>query len=273
MPELPEVETVCRELKPKLQFKKIVIAKRFRDNIRNLLPIDIENNLLNKEITDVSRQAKYILIALKPSAFLVFHLGMTGKLIVKPSNSPILKHDHFVITLEDDTLLVFNDARRFGIIDYFESHENLRTKYLLNIGAEPLLPEFNTDYLLKKLFAKKTPIKKLLMDNNIVVGIGNIYAAEILFKCNISPLRLGENITKIEAENIVKFSKIILTLAIELNGSSFRDYILTSGEKGGFQNHFFVYSRHNQQCKICTTNIAKTTQSGRTTFYCPTCQK
>ncbi len=273
MPELPEVETICQELKPKLQFRKIVKVVKFRDKIRNYLPPNIELNIVNKEILDIKRQAKYIIITLKPYGFLVFHLGMTGKLITKSSNVNILKHDHFVLYLSNELILTFNDARRFGIIDYFDNYIELTKKYFTNIGVEPLLPDFNSIYLLKKISCKQIAIKKLLMDNNIVVGIGNIYAAEVLFKCNISPFKLGKDISKTEADNIVKYSKIILQKAIELNGSSFRDYVLTSGEKGGFQNHFYVYGRYDEQCKICASHITKATQSGRTTFYCPTCQK
>lgn len=258
MPELPEVETVVRELKQSLIGKKFGEIITLRDNIRE--PIPDLSGLHGAMIKSVTRRAKYIVI----NDALVIHLGMSGQILIdRPKERK--KHDHVIFELSNGDEMVFNDARRFGLVTLYKN------ELFSHLGPEPLSDEFTTAYLKKALSTRKGPIKVAIMDQELVVGVGNIYAAESLFRSGINP-KTPANKVKNHAE-LVKNIRKVLEEAIESGGSTLRDYVRSSGELGYFQHSFAVYGREGKPCIKCKTPIEKITQGGRSTFFCPKCQK
>jgi formamidopyrimidine-DNA glycosylase len=270
MPELPEVETIKLGLSPVIIGKSFTQIWQRRKNIRIDFPPNFSSILENTTIIDVTRRAKYLLIHLDNNKILVMHFGMSGKIFMGKQDSFL--HVHASFLLNDNTEIHYYDPRRFGLITIINMDEIDSHKLFINLGIEPLTDYFNANYLLKKFKNKNTNIKQALMDNNIAVGVGNIYAAESLFKANISPLRPASSITLLELEKLCEAIKIILQNAINAGGSSIRDYQNIDGDLGYFQNMHQVYNRYGQRCNICDTIIDKVTQGGRTTFYCKTCQ-
>jgi formamidopyrimidine-DNA glycosylase len=271
MPELPEIETVSRGISH-LQGKQITAVIVRNGNLRYKITQTIAKDLLDKQIKQVSRRAKYIIIELS-RGYLIMHLGMSGTITLLDSNTKNtpLKHDHVDIIIDNNIILRFNDPRRFGCVIYTEDYQ--KHSLFTALGPEPLTTEFNPTYLLNRLSNKKSTIKQLIMDNNIVVGVGNIYAAEALFMAKISPLRQGESISKIEATNLVLAIKQVLATAIKQGGSSLRDYKHTDGSLGYFQNLHMVYDKLGKPCGICKTAIAAKRLGQRNSFFCPNCQK
>lgn len=269
MPELPEVETVKRGLQMMVDNIVTKIIARFP---RLRYPLDSEklNLAQNQKILSISRRAKYLIIHLE-RGYIIIHLGMSGKVtLYKLNEAPdIIKHDHVDI-ITDNHILRYNDARRFGCVIYCTDLSSLD---ILNIlGPEPFSEEFNAEYLFNKISKRQTPIKQLIMDNAIVVGVGNIYACESLFLCKISPLRSGNNITLDECYKLVNIIQQVLKKAIEAGGSSLRDYRDAEGNLGYFQQSHFVYGRAKKECKICKTNITEVRLGQRNSFYCSNCQ-
>jgi formamidopyrimidine-DNA glycosylase len=273
MPELPEVETVCQGLKDKVLNSKIIGVRKYRDNIRNVIPKNIEGLTLNSRITAIKRVAKYILIELDNQQTLIFHLGMSGKLFLSHAIFEKQKHDHFILDLDNELHVIFNDPRRFGIVDVANTSHVEHLKYFANLGVEPLSEKFNALYLIQAFSKKTSPIKVVLMDNHIVVGIGNIYAVESLFRSNIHPSIPANLLTFEQTATLVKHIKQVLMEAIAAGGSSLKDYVNSQGEKGYFQNNFFVYNKEGEPCSICNTKIGKIQQGGRSSFFCSSCQK
>jgi formamidopyrimidine-DNA glycosylase len=273
MPELPEVETVCKGLSKSLLGRKFTNINLLRPNLRIPFPENFSTKIINRTIKDITRRAKYIFIHLDNSQVIIMHLGMSGKIIVHPSKQQILKHDHAIFTFDDNQELVFNDARRFGLITIADINNLDQHPLFKSLGPEPLTENFNTKYLADKLKTKSIPIKPAIMNNNIVVGVGNIYACESLFISNISPLKAANNLNNVEIKILITNIKQVLLDAIKSGGSSISDYVNAQGELGYFQHNFNVYNKYNHSCKICTSKIARITQCGRSTFYCPTCQK
>lgn len=258
MPELPEVETVCRELQKSLIGNKFTQIITLRDKIREVIP-DL-SGLEGTKITAVERRAKYIIINSK----LIIHLGMSGTIAIGAPKER-KKHDHVVFELSNGEEMVFNDPRRFGLVTLYND------KYFAALAPEPLTPEFNAKYLAKTLKTRKTPIKTAIMDQTLVVGVGNIYASEALFRSRINPTTPANKVQNHAL--LVNNIKQVLAEAIESGGSTLRDYVRSSGDLGYFQHHHNVYGRVGQPCVLCQTPIAKITQCGRSTFYCPKCQK
>jgi formamidopyrimidine-DNA glycosylase len=273
MPELPEVETVCLGLAQKLPSHKIIKVEQHRADLRIPFPENL-SCIKNKTITGIERRAKYILIHLSNRQTLIIHLGMSGRLTVTPDYDPA-KHDHMVLTLDNKEKVIFNDARRFGLVDLAETATLDTHKFFRHLGCEPLDKDFTADYLDGKFRSKKIAVKLAVMDQQVVVGVGNIYASEALFLAGISPLRLCNSLTLPELKKLVGAIRKTLEKAIKAGGSSLRDYVQSDGNLGYFQHQFAVYGKEGQKCRHCTCDsaIQKITQGGRSTFYCPEKQK
>ena len=270
MPELPEVETIKQGLK-KIVGQKITKVFRSDKKLRITESLDLQG-LVGKTILKILRRARYLIIHLSYEKSLIIHLGMSGKFTNRTSFEQ-LKHDHFACKLSDGSWLIFNDPRRFGFVEFLETKNLNRSKIFANLGPEPLSKEFNSDYLAEKLHHKKMNIKTSLMDNKIVVGVGNIYVNESLFDAGISPLRNCCTLSGLEITRLTQSIKKIIKKAIELKGSSISDYVDFEGKKGGFQNSFKIYGRDRELCDCCQSVIKKIQQNGRASFYCLRCQK
>jgi formamidopyrimidine-DNA glycosylase len=274
MPELPEVETVRRGLLKAMLGKRISSVSTSRQRLRRPYPQHLQH-LTGARVERIERRAKYLLLRLDTNQTIVIHLGMSGRLVIHPRGEKYApeKHDHFVMSLQDGAKIVFNDARRFGLIELVEDDKLEKHKLFNHLGPEPLEKPFNPEYLAKYLKGRKTSIKIAMMDQRCVVGVGNIYASEALFRANISPKRLAKTIKKDEIEKLVPAIKKVLEDAIKAGGSSLRDYVQADGELGYFQHNFNAYGRAGEKCARCGGVIKKITQGGRSTFYCPNHQK
>lgn len=269
MPELPEVETVRRGI-TSLCGKTITNVIIRNAKLRYPVSDDFNSLILNKTILNIERRAKYLILNLTEGQIIV-HLGMSGSLtLINGSENTVLKHDHIDIIF-GDTVLRYNDPRRFGCVMYSENHESHRL--IKDLGPEPLTDSFNTEYLVSKLKNKKSSIKQVIMDNYIVVGVGNIYASEALFMAKISPIRIANSLNLNEIKLLVNSIKQILANAIELGGSSLRDYKHADGSLGYFQSTHKVYDKLGKPCSICHDLILEKRLGQRNSFYCPTCQK
>ena len=274
MPELPEVETICRGLKENIVNKKIVDVFTSNKNLRFSYPENFAINLKDNIVANIFRRARYILIHLDSGKVLLIHLGMTGKLnFYHNQRDKVEKHDHIIIKFSDNSFLIYNDVRRFGFADLLPSKEYNGHRMLKTLGLEPLSAEFNAEYLLKKLVNKKSNIKNVMMNNQIVVGVGNIYINESLFLSKISPERIANKVKKIEITRLVKNIKTTLQSAIDKGGSTLRDYQQLNGDVGNFQLTFKVYGKEGDDCYNCQVKIRRVKQSGRSSFFCPSCQK
>ena len=283
MPELPEVETVKRGLEEFIineNIKKVYLSKF---SLRFPWPKDFVSKVVGKKIISVKRRAKYIIIGLSDNYSIIAHLGMSGSYkVLKKSeaqNYTILKHDHLIIDL-DNFKIVYNDPRRFGYID-LTNQEPETHKFLSSLGPEPLSNYFNADDIAKTLFNRSKPIKNLLLDQNIVSGLGNIYVCEALFRSKINPKKNCSKLVtskgKPRKDLILLVQKIneVIKEAIEVGGSSLRDFSNINGKMGYFQSSFNVYNRENEKCLLdcCDGVIKRIIQSGRSTFFCSKCQK
>ncbi|MFL5265575.1 MAG: bifunctional DNA-formamidopyrimidine glycosylase/DNA-(apurinic or apyrimidinic site) lyase [Stellaceae bacterium] len=270
MPELPEVETVRRGLALKIGGRRILHAELRRPDLRRPFPPDLADRLNGARIGSVSRRGKYILIELDADGFLLLHLGMSGRVTASSAALPDAPHDHVVLRLDDGTVIRFNDARRFGLLDYIKRGEQPLHPLLAELGPEPLESTFNAPYLTAVLAGKMTPIKSALIDQRIVAGLGNIYACEALFRAGISPRRLSASIGLGRADRLVSGIRSVLTEAIESGGSSLRDYVQADGELGYFQHRWAVYGHEGDPCPGCDCKgvVRRIVQSGRSTFYC-----
>lgn len=278
MPELPEVEIVRRGLEPAMCHQNIAKIAINRRDLRVPVPADFEKKLTNQTVKSLIRRGKYILGFCKNDAVFVLHLGMSGRIYIHPPGTDYTpaKHDHAVFVMENGTYIVFNDPRRFGML-YLTSGQNWHNEKPFNaMGPEPLSNDFYGPMLQQKLHNKRTPVKTALLDQQIVAGIGNIYACEALYRAHIHPKRPANTLT--EAENTLLSAAIrdVLNDAIAAGGSSLKDYAHTDGTLGYFQHGFNVYDREGQICPACndnTTLITRMVQAGRSSFYCPGCQK
>ncbi len=278
MPELPEVETITRGLNSGLNnITNKIISQVFRSNKKMRFESHLEFNLLEgQKITNLRRRARYLIIETNEKMSLIIHLGMSGRLILKKNTAfedyEIAKHDHFIAQINED-LLVFNDPRRFGFVDLTKNTDIAEHKLLKTLGPEPLSDDFNAKYLADKLKSRNMPIKNLMMDNKIVVGVGNIYINESLFKSKIHPSRAAKSLKTAEIELLVKKIKTTLDKAINSGGSSINDYVDSNGNLGNFQNNFLVYGLENKKCANCNDKIQKIVIGQRSTFFCNNCQK
>ena len=277
MPELPEVETVSQGIKSKLLNHKIskVIVKR-RD-LRFRMDSKLEQKITNTKINSVSRRAKYILINLDNGLTVIIHLGMSGRIVVEDlkSSKNIFKHTHLEIITTGKKKMKFIDPRRFGSVLLHETN-NLNThKLIKNLAPEPLTKEFNATYLFKALKGRSANIKSIIMNQFIVVGVGNIYASESLYKAKIRPGRQAKSLSLTECVLLAKSIKKVLKRSIKLGGSSINDYSLVDGNLGFFQSEFEVYGKEGKICrkKTCHSKILRIVIAQRSSFYCSKCQK
>lgn len=272
MPELPEVETIRRGLAPVLEGHAIVSVRLNRPDLRIPFPKSIKQNLVGARIERIERRAKYLLFHLDNGQVLIAHLGMSGKMLVMDKSGYALKkHDHVIVDFDHERRLVFNDARRFGLMTVCAEEELKQHSLIAHLGPEPLGNHFNGAYLEKELSKRNTTIKAALMDQKVVVGVGNIYACEALFLSKINPFEVAKNVIK-QSSKVVEAIRNVLNSAIESGGSTFRDYVGSSGEMGYFQHEFQVYGRENAPCLGCGSTIKRKMQAGRSTFYCYDCQ-
>ena len=270
MPELPEVETVRRGLALKMTGRKIVRAELRRQDLRRPFPPMLARTLTGAAIGALGRRGKYILIELDDNGTLLLHLGMSGRITADRGDGPHARHDHVILTLDDGTVVRFNDARRFGLLDFIRRGEEDAHPLLAGMGPEPLEPGFDGDYLSKKLAGKMTPIKAALLDQRIVAGLGNIYVCEALYRARLSPRRLAGTVAGNRADKLAAAIRAVLTEAIEAGGSSLRDYVQADGELGYFQHRWAVYAREGEPCPgcNCAEGVRRIVQSGRSTFFC-----
>lgn len=279
MPELPEVETVMRGLEPFLSGKILKEIHVHRADLRVPFPAKLAD-LKGRKITQLSRRAKYMLLHFGDD-ILVIHLGMSGRMVVHHDmkGHELAKHDHMVMVMKDNAGAVFNDPRRFGMVLLLPQKDLAGHPAFRSLGPEPLSKEFNGDVLYTALARKNTPIKSALLDQRVIAGIGNIYACEALFAAGIDPCRKASDVTPDEADELSKAIKDVLKRAIAAGGSSLKDYRQADGSLGYFQHGFKVYGREGEPCPRCKKGdkkkpiIHKITQAGRSTFFCPACQK
>ncbi len=281
MPELPEVETVRRGLLPVMEGAVIDRAEVNRPDLRWPLPERMADRLTGQRVITLRRRSKYILADLSSGETLLIHLGMSGRMLISGGmvgsfhhdHPAPQKHDHVVLHMSGGARITFNDARRFGAMDLLPTAAADSHPLLAKIGPEPFGNDFSEPYLAARLKGRNTPIKSALLDQGIVAGLGNIYVCETLFRAGISPLRLAGKVRKPAA--LVPIIRQVLSEAIDAGGSSLRDYRQADGELGYFQKHFQVYGREGQPCETpgCTATIARTVQSGRSSFWCPSCQR
>lgn len=272
MPELPEVETTRRGLLPRLKgrtLREVVLKRR---TLRFALPDDFEERLEGRVVTAIRRRAKYLLFDLDSGDVVLAHLGMSGSFrVVDAADYQPKTHDHVLWYLDNDQLCVFHDPRRFGVMDVFAAEAVAGHKLLKNLGPEPLSADFTPAYLAAQLAKRNGPVKPVLMDQKLVVGVGNIYASESLFLAGISPSLSSKKAAK-KAALLVPAIQQTLEAALRSGGSSLRDFVGADGQGGYFQHHFYVYERDGQPCARCKTTIKSTTQSGRSTYWCSMCQ-
>lgn len=283
VPELPEVETVRRGLAPVLEGATIEKTAVNRPDLRWPFPEKMADRLKGQRITALRRRSKYILADLTSGETLLIHLGMSGRILISGHQTggfyhehpAAAKHDHVVFDILGGARVTFNDPRRFGAMDLLPTQAEADHWLIRNLGPEPLGNVFNESYLLDRLKGKNTPIKTALLDQRIVSGLGNIYVCEALFRAGIHPARKAGRISAARIASLVPIIRDVLAEAIAAGGSSLRDYRQADGELGYFQHGFQVYDREGRPCVTagCPNTVRRIVQSGRSSFFCPTCQR
>ena len=282
MPELPEVETFRRGLTPAMEGQVIVQADVNRPDLRWPFPENMAQRLTGQTVLKLHRRSKYVLADLSSGETLLIHLGMSGRMLI--SGDPLgqfvhdhpapEKHDHVVFHMGNGARVTFNDPRRFGAMDLLETATAEQHKLLAVLGPEPLGNDFNDSVLIDAFENKKSPVKSALLDQRIVCGLGNIYVCEALYRSRVSPKRLAKDLSRTRVRSLVPIIRDVLSEAIEAGGSSLKDFRQADGELGYFQHSFDVYGREGEPCKGdgCTQKIKRIVQSGRSSFYCSSCQ-
>lgn len=283
MPELPEVETVRRGLVPVMQGAVIRAADIRRPDLRFPLPERMAERLSGARVLSLRRRSKYILGDLSTGETLLIHLGMSGRILISGqmpggftyAQAAPARHDHVILDMENGARVTFNDARRFGAMDLMKTVAADDHWLLRDLGPEPLGNSFDETYLIERLRGRATPIKSALLDQKVIAGLGNIYVSEILYRAGIDPRRQAGRIAAARVAALVPLTRAVLAEAIEAGGSSLRDYRQTDGELGYFQHSFRVYDREGQPCSnpSCGAPIRRIVQSGRSSFFCPVCQR
>lgn len=269
MPELPEVETTRRGLLPHLAQRRITGVVLRRPDLRWPIPPEVAARLPGETILDVRRRAKYLLLDTAPGSA-VLHLGMSGMLRVLPAATPVAAHDHVDLALDSGRVLRFTDPRRFGCLLWQpagETHDLLR-----DLGPEPLSDAFDGDLLYERSRRRRAPVKTFLMDQAIVVGVGNIYAAESLFRAGIAPTREAGSIGRERYGRLAAAVKDILAMAITRGGTTLRDFLNADGAPGYFEQELFVYGREGQPCKVCGRRLRESRLGNRAGAWCGRCQ-
>ncbi len=270
MPELPEVETTLRGLAPHLIEQTIAEVIIRNERLRWPIPHKLSDLLRGQTIRKISRRAKYLLLSFDHGT-LILHLGMSGNLRILTSLTPPDKHDHFELVLENGSMMRLRDPRRFGAVLWHQGDPNSHP-LLSSLGPEPLLSEFSAQYLYQATRKRATAIKLAIMDNHVVVGVGNIYANESLFRAGVKPQLAANKLTLARCEKLASEIRSTLTEAIAMGGSSLRDYVNSDGKQGYFQQHYWVYGRTGEACRKCGAPIKLMKQGQRSSFYCATCQ-
>lgn len=283
MPELPEVETVRRGLEPVMAGVIIAKADVRRPDLRWPFPDRMTERLTGARVDRLRRRAKYILADLDSGETLIIHLGMSGRMTIQGDRlgmhyqpiSQLEKHDHVVFDMKNGVRVVFNDPRRFGAMDLIATGKLEEHKLLAKLGPEPLSNSFDSEHLTNAFQNKKSPIKSSLLDQRVVSGLGNIYVCEALFRSGISPKRLAGKVSPQKIDHLVGSIRDVLREAIEAGGSSLKDFKQTDGELGYFQHTFAVYDQEGSDCRKegCSGSVKRIVQSGRSSFYCNSCQK
>jgi formamidopyrimidine-DNA glycosylase len=281
MPELPEVETVMRGLRARLEGHTIRRAEARRPDLRWPLPAGLETRLTGARVVGFRRRGKYILMRLDGGDSVLLHLGMSGRIILgPPSNAPgpADRHEHLALETEEGWRLGFVDPRRFGMVDLVPTAAENAHRLLVGLGPEPLDEAFDPARLAAALAGRRTSVKAALLDQGVVAGLGNIYVSEALFRARLSPRRMAYTVAGERAARLVPAIKATLTDAITAGGSSLRDYVQPEGELGYFQHAWRVYGREGVPCECCPGpptcgGVRRIVQSGRSTFYCPRTQR
>lgn len=269
MPELPEVETTCSGIRPHLENQSILRVEVRESRLR--WPVSSEIEFLSSTLVQsVTRRAKYIFIQCEKGT-IICHLGMSGSLRLSNSEAELRKHDHVIFHLENGQEMRFHDPRRFGCLLW--SNDPSNHQLIRHLGPEPLEDTFSSAYLYERSRTSKSDIKQFIMNNKIVVGIGNIYACESLFLSGISPKSVSQKVSKKRLEKLHSQIQLTLGKAIQQGGTTLRDFVNQDGEPGYFQQELFVYNREGLPCKICGSLIKRIVQGQRSTFYCGKCQK
>ncbi len=265
MPELPEVETTKRGIEPYLKNQSIIKILVRQKSLRIPFNDNLKKHITKVKIKNIKRRAKYIVINFVNEYSMVIHLGMTGNLRASQQKK-FLKHDHIIFHLESGNSLIFNDVRRFGLIQIYKTSDSF---YLLdNNGPDPFENKADADYFYERIKNSSASIKSILLNHKIISGIGNIYASEILFSTNISPMRMGKDVSHEECKKILEQSKIILNKAIKVGGTTLNDYFNAESKPGYFKIQLNVYGKDGEKCSSCESKITKITQNNRSTYFC-----
>ncbi len=283
MPELPEVETVRRGLAERMTGRRIVAVDQRAPALRLPFPEDFADRLAGRRVLGLRRRAKYILVDLDDGWVMVMHLGMSGRIVMTDAGDavggspppPPRPHDHLILGMEGGLRVVFNDARRFGVVTLARAETLAAHPLLAALGPEPLEAGFDGALLAARLAGRRTAIKAALLDQRRIAGVGNIYASEALFRARLSPRRKAGTVRGARAERLASALRAVLAEAIEAGGSSLRDYVQASGELGYFQHRLAVYDRAGEPCPRCGEGapIRRIVQGARASFFCPRCQR
>lgn len=272
MPELPEVETTCRGIRPHIVGRTITGVDVRQPSLRLPVPDEVQT-LTGTTVLEVNRRAKYLLIDCGRAVLLV-HLGMSGSLRIADPSEPLRKHDHVIIHVDSKQEIRFHDPRRFGIVTWIENGTDpMSHKLLRNLGPEPLSDAFSGSTLSSAASHRRCAVKQLIMDNQVVVGVGNIYACEALFLAGIHPTRAANRISTTRYKKLARSIKNRLAAAIDQGGTTLRDFVNSDGNPGYFAQQLHVYGREGEPCETCGTTIKRIAIGQRSTFFCPRCQR
>lgn len=269
MPELPEVETTVRGLAPVIEGHRLTLVETRRPDLRHPFPADLRQRMTGATVITLGRRAKYGLIDTDRGDTMIFHLGMSGRWRVDPSE--ILPHDHLMLETDNGRRLALNDPRRFGFVDLWRSDALDAYPPFAVMGPEPLGADFNAAYLARVLTGRQAPIKAMLLDQRTVAGLGNIYVCEALHMARIAPSRAAGRISRARLARLVDAVQAVLRAAIAAGGSSLRDYARPDGELGYFSKEWRVYGREGESC-ACGATVRRRADNGRSTFWCAVCQ-
>ncbi|MEN9932902.1 MAG: formamidopyrimidine-DNA glycosylase [Pseudomonadota bacterium] len=271
MPELPEVETVMRGLTPVWQGQRFTRVVAHRPDLRRPLPQGLGQRLTGATVVRLGRRAKYGLVETDRGDTLIIHLGMSGRMRVDPAG--LEKHDHVVFETANGRIVAFNDARRFGSLDLLPTDVAAAHPLLAGIGPEPLGPDYGLPLLIRIFADRLAPAKAILLDQRLIAGLGNIYVCEALYRAGIHPETPGGAVTRPQLQRLLPAIPAVLEEAIAAGGSTLRDHAAPDGTLGYFQKDFAVYGREGEACTTCATNVSRIVQSGRSSFFCPSCQR
>jgi formamidopyrimidine-DNA glycosylase len=272
MPEMPEVETIARQLRKTLLGKRIVEVKLSGLPLRKPVAKNFPSMVCGRTIANIHRRGKYLLVELTPQAFLLIHLGMSGRLLYLEGASQNIKHVHAAFRFSDSTVLEYRDPRRFGLLSACEAAAIEKIPELPNLGMDPLDRRFSGKRLESFLRMSRRTIKDFLLDQRIVAGLGNIYVCEALFEARIHPMRRCHTVTLDEACSLAESIQKVLRMAIKNNGTSFSDFLGADGKRGGNQEFLAVFQKEDSPCIRCKTLIRRIHQGNRSSFFCPKCQ-